>query len=84
MSYAIPINVALHVKDEVARTDERTQLGIEFEPLTPSLVSVFQCPDITGSLVTRVVPESIAASTGLRPGDLILRHGHRPVMDFTG
>lgn len=81
MSYAIPINVALHVKNEVARTDGRAQLGIEFEPLTPSLVSVFQCPDITGSLITRVVPESIAASAGLRPGDLILRYSQRPVMN---
>lgn len=81
VSYAIPINVALHVKDDVARTDERAQPGIEFEPLTPSLVSVCQCPDITGSLMTRVVPESIAASAGLRPGNLVLRYSRRPVIN---
>jgi serine protease Do len=56
VSYAIPINVALRVENEVARTDGRAQLGIEFESLTPSLVSVFRGPDISGSLITRVMP----------------------------
>jgi serine protease Do len=76
VSYAIPIDVALRLKSEVARTDGHEQLGIELEPLAQSLVSGFQCPHITDALITRVMLEGIAASAGLRPADL-----HSPVSD---
>ncbi len=73
VSYAIPINVALGVESEVARTNERAQLGIEVAPRAP-LISMFQCPDISAALITAVVPGSLAAHGDLRPGDIILRY----------
>lgn len=73
VSYAIPINVALGVESEVARTNERAQLGIEVAPRAP-LISMFQCPDVSAALITGVAPGSLAVHGGLRPGDIILRY----------
>jgi serine protease Do len=83
LSFAIPIDVALHAKDQIVRTGkvEHAQLGVEIQSLTPELAASFNRPDASGALVAQVVPDSAAAHAGLRPGDVILAYNHEPVID---
>jgi serine protease Do len=83
LSFAIPIDVALHAKDQIVRTGkvEHAQLGVEIQSLTPELAASFNRPDASGALVAQVVPDSAAARAGLRPGDVILAYNHEPVID---
>jgi serine protease Do len=83
LSFAIPINVALHAKDQIVRTGkvEHAQLGVEVQSLTPDLAASFKRPDASGALVAKVVPDSAAARAGLKAGDIILTYNHEPVID---
>jgi serine protease Do len=83
LSFAIPINVALHAKDEIVRTGkvEHAQLGVEVQSLTPDLAASFGRPDASGALIAKVSPDSAAARADLKTGDVILSYNHQPVID---
>ncbi|MHC4081327.1 MAG: DegQ family serine endoprotease [Planctomycetota bacterium] len=56
-------------------------LGLAVEPLTPEAAKRFGLSADRGVLVANVVPGSAAAAAGLRPGDVIVKVGARPVND---
>ena len=73
LAFAIPINVALKVKDQIVASGRAThaQLGVSAQDLNQALAESFGLSRPDGALVAHVVPNSAAASAGLMPGDVI-------------
>ncbi|HYH17164.1 MAG TPA: DegQ family serine endoprotease [Azospirillum sp.] len=58
------------------------QLGLTLAPMTPELRREFGLDDTAkGAVVVEVAPDSPAAKSGFRPGDVISRAGNQPVDD---
>jgi serine protease Do len=62
----------------------KSDLGMSVQTLTPDAARQYGFDtDDKGVLVTEVEPGSAAASVGVRPGDLIVAVGGKPVKDVT-
>ncbi|KVT82227.1 peptidase [Burkholderia ubonensis] len=85
LSFAIPINEAIKVKDELVKTGHvsRGRLGVAVQGLNQTLASSFGLPKPDGALVSSVDPSGPAAKAGLQPGDVILAVNGVPVADST-
>lgn len=81
IGFAIPIDKAKAIKDQLARGEKipHPYIGVQMLTLTPEIAQQFNddpnslmlVPKINGVLVVRVVPDSPAAKGGLRRGDVI-------------
>jgi S1-C subfamily serine protease len=81
IGFAIPIDAAKAIKDQLARgeTIPHPYIGIQMRSLTPDLAkqanedpnATFRLPEVNGVLVMRIMPNSPAAEAGLRRGDVI-------------
>lgn len=82
LSFAIPINVALKVKDQIVATGraQHARLGVNVQDLTQALADSFGMPKPDGALVANVAPKSAAAAAGLKPGDVITEVDGEPVV----
>ncbi len=82
LSFAIPINVALAVKDQIVATGKAThgRLGVTVQDLNQSLADSFGIQSVGGALVSNVAPDSAAAAAGLKPGDVITEVNGEPVV----
>lgn len=74
LSFAIPIDIAMDVKDQIVRTGHVTRgyLGVTVQPLSGALADSFGLHTPQGALVSAVLPGTPAAKAGLNPGDVIL------------
>ena len=81
LSFAIPIDVALSVKDQIVATGKvsRAKLGVSVQELDQSLADSFKLPQPEGALVASITPNSAAAKAGLQPGDVILSYNGQPI-----
>ncbi|MEW5819868.1 MAG: trypsin-like peptidase domain-containing protein [Cyanobacteriota bacterium] len=76
IGFAIPIDVAKEVSDELITKGfiERPWVGIAMRSLDNTIrKSMGMNEDINGVIVVQVNPESPAADSGLKPGDIIQR-----------
>ncbi len=75
LSFAIPINVAMKVKDEIIATGhaEHARLGVMVQDLNQNLAESFGLSKPDGALVAQVDPKSAAAAAGLKAGDVITK-----------
>ena len=75
VSFAIPIDVALNVKDQLAAGGRvvRGRLGIGIQEVTQPLAGSFGMKTATGALVTQVEKDSPAEAAGLKAGDVVLK-----------
>jgi serine protease Do len=75
VSFAIPINVALHVEDQIVKTGKvaHARLGVEVQTLDQPLADSFKLSTPSGALVAKVEPDSAAAQAGIQVGDVILK-----------
>ncbi|MGM0985218.1 MAG: DegQ family serine endoprotease [Pseudomonadota bacterium] len=74
LSFAIPINVALNVADQL-RDDGRVSrgwLGVMIQPVSRDLAESFGMDNTEGALIADLDPEGPAAQGGLQAGDVIL------------
>jgi Do/DeqQ family serine protease len=83
IGFAIPIDKAKAIAAQLQREGKvvHPYLGVQMLTLTPELAkqnntdpnSPIQIPEVNGVLVMRVVPNSPAASAGIRRGDVIVQ-----------
>jgi len=83
VSFAIPINLAVQVKDQIVKTGKvaHSRLGVEVQTLNQSLADSFKLTSPNGALVAKVVPDSAAAQAGIQVGDVILKFNGAPIVD---
>ena len=81
LSFAIPIDVALKVKDQIVATGQarHARLGVQVQDLNQALAASFGLAQPDGALVSHVAPDSAAAQAGLKPGDVIVAVNGVPV-----
>jgi serine protease Do len=74
IGFAIPINMARKIYTELVAKGKVTRgwLGVSIQPLTPELAKSFGAKDTKGVLISDVIPDSPAAKSGLKSGDILL------------
>ncbi|AOK21018.1 peptidase [Burkholderia cepacia] len=81
LAFAIPIDIALDVKDQLLRTGKvtRGRLGVAVQEVSQALARSFGLASPDGALITMVEPDGPAAQAGLQPGDVVLAVDGKPV-----
>ena len=81
IGFAIPINLARQVAEQLIATGEVTRgwLGVSMQPLDPALAESYGMDKVTGALVTKVLPDTPAERAGLRRGDVLLTFAGKAV-----
>jgi len=82
LSFSIPINVAMKVKDQIVATGKAShaRLGVTIQDLNQALADSFGLKRPDGALVANVAPNSAAAAAGLKSGDVITEVNGQPVV----
>ncbi|QID16303.1 DegQ family serine endoprotease [Nitrogeniibacter mangrovi] len=83
ISFAIPIDVAMKVKDQLQQFGvvRRGRLGVTIQGVTDDLADSFGLDSARGALVSSVEPGSAADQAKLKAGDVILGVNGNPVAD---
>jgi len=83
IGFAIPINLARNVMDQIIQHGKVTRgfIGILPQEVTPDIARGFGSPNLKGVAVAEVVPDSPAAKAGLQVGDVITAINGNAVTD---
>jgi len=83
LSFAIPIDLAMRVKDQILAQGHAThaRVGISTQTMNLALARSFGLPQPRGVLVLSVDPSGPAAAAGLRTGDVVLSVNELPLHD---
>src|SRR6202051_4758789 len=79
MSFAIPIDLALNVKNQLLTKGKvsRSRIGVGVQDVNQKLAQSFGLGTPHGALISSVEPKSPSESAGLQPGDVITSvNGH--------
>jgi S1-C subfamily serine protease len=89
IGFAIPVNKAKEISAVLARGEKVSHpyLGVQIATLTPELAkqnntdpnAVVSLPEVNGVLIAGVVPNSPAATAGIRRGDVVVAIDSQPV-----
>jgi serine protease Do len=81
MSFAIPIDLALNVKEQLLRTGKvaRSRIGVHVQEVNQQFAQSFGLGTPRGALVSQVEPQSPGEKAGLKPGDVIVSVDGHPV-----
>jgi serine protease Do len=81
ISFAIPIDVAMHVKDELVEHGrvQRGRIGVVIQEVNQALADSFRLSRPRGALVAEVDEGGPAARAGVKPGDVILAVNGREI-----
>jgi serine protease Do len=73
MSFAVPIDLALNVKDQLLKTGKvaRSRIGVAVQEVNKQLAESFGLDVPHGALVGKVEPQSPGEKAGLKAGDVI-------------
>ncbi len=74
IGFAIPINMAVAIKDQFIKKGGITRgyLGIMPQDITPELAQTFNLKETKGILIAEVIKDSPADKAGLKVGDIII------------
>jgi serine protease Do len=83
VSFAIPINLAVQIKDQIVKNGKvaHSLLGVEVQTLDQSLADSFKLKTPNGALVAKVAPDSAADRAGIKAGDVILKFDGASIVD---
>jgi len=81
LAFAIPIDVAMDVKDQIAQNGKVThgRLGVSIQEVNQSLAETFGLPKPGGALVGSVNKDGPAAKAGVEAGDVILKFNGKDI-----
>lgn len=81
IGFAIPINMAKHVMDEILKHGKvvRGYIGVGVQEVSPDLAKAFKVPPEKGALVANVDPSSPGGKAGLQRGDIITELNGKPI-----
>jgi serine protease Do/serine protease DegQ len=81
IGFAVPINMARAVMDQILRFGEvrRGRLGVTTQDVTPAVAKQLGLTVTEGAVVQKVEPGSTAEQAGLRPRDVVIATNGRPV-----
>jgi serine protease Do len=81
ISFAIPIEVAMDVRDQLVKTGRvvRGRIGVVIQDVDAGLAKSFGLEKPQGALISDVQPGAPAQKAGLKPGDIVLRVNDEPV-----
>lgn len=73
IGFAIPSNMIKTVSAQLEQSGHVTRgyIGVEAQPVSPTMAKAMGLPDHTGALVAQVEADTPAAHAGLQPGDVI-------------
>jgi serine protease Do len=74
LSFAIPIDVAMDVREQLVKTGHvtRGRIGVTIQDVNAQLAESFGLDRPRGALVSSVQPNSPGEKAGLKPGDVVL------------
>jgi serine protease Do len=83
IGFAVPVNMARHDLDEILDHGkvEHGYLGILPQDVTPALAKAFSSHETNGALVGEITPNSPAAHSSLKQGDIIVAVNGQPIAD---
>ena len=86
IGFAIPSNLARQVMEQILENGVVTRgwVGIGVQDITPELAESLKLARTSGALITDVVAGGPADVAGLKPGDVLLSVGDKPVNDYAG
>jgi serine protease Do len=81
ISFAIPIDIAMAVANELRETGKvtRGRIGVQVQELTVDLATSFGLKEPEGALVAAVEPKAPAQKAGIQAGDVILSVEGKPI-----
>ncbi|HXQ63637.1 MAG TPA: DegQ family serine endoprotease [Steroidobacteraceae bacterium] len=81
ISFAIPIDIAMEVKDQLVKTGrvQRGRIGVVIQDVGQQLADSFGLDRPRGALVSQVEAGAPGAKAGIRPGDVILAVNGTPI-----
>jgi serine protease Do len=82
LSFAIPIEVAARIKDEILTTGkvQHAKLGVTMQDVNQGFADSFKLASPDGALVANVQRGSAADRAGLKPGDVIRKINGQPIV----
>jgi serine protease Do len=74
LSFTIPINVAMNVREQLLTTGyvTRGRIGVQIQPVSGLMAESFGLDRPRGALVNQVVKDGPSAKAGVKQGDIIL------------
>jgi serine protease Do len=81
MSFAIPIDLALNVKNQLLTKGKvaRSRIGVAVQDINQKLATSFGLSTPHGALISSVDPKGPSEAAGLKPGDVITSVNGKPI-----
>ena len=85
IGFAIPVSIVRQVMGQIIQHGAVTRgwVGIEVQEITPEIAESFGLKSTNGALIAGVLRGGPADRSGIRPGDVLVAVGEKPVMDST-
>lgn len=83
IGFAIPVSIVRQVMEQIIANGSviRGWVGIEVQEITPEIAESFGLEATDGALIAGVLRGGPADRAGIRPGDVLIRVGDKPVRD---